>query len=198
MLNNIEIITKENQIPDVVQRIDLNRDVVFSFLTDSKVNLNFDYSGVIHFGMGEEINLAVLKNKVNPNSPIRIFKSKIPMKFCCPSGIAPIFLKPSSSKAIISTTPTYSNFIDIKIDPNSVIGKDRLYSNSAVIYQNIEVETTFNKDLLISDFPSMILPSSFQLFDLLLVQTIFSDTLTIGKIFVIQSTEFFNNFKESV
>ena len=194
----IHIVKEEHLVPDVVGDLDLDRDIVFSCLSDSKNLLNFEYSGVVSFASGEEVNLSVVRNKNNPNSPIRSFRSRIPLKFCCPSGVAPIFLKPSGSKSILSTTPTYTSVVDVRIEGGFTQGGKEVHSRSAVIYQNLEVETTFNKDSLIIDFPQMILPPTFKLFDLLLTQTIFSDTLTIGRVFVISNTEFFNKFKESI
>lgn len=196
-LFNIQIIDKVEQIPDVVDNIDFNRDIVFSFPDNYSGLLGFDYSGVIQFGIGEDTNLSVIRSKQMIKSPIWAHKMKTNIKFCCPCGIAPIFLKPSSSKSILSITPTYKNFIDTKLSVEKR-GKRKQDSTTTVIYQNIEIESTFNQDLLISEFPQMILSKTTRLFDLVLMQTIFSDTLSVGKIVVVYNNEFYYKFKESI
>ena len=195
---NINIIKKNEEIPDIIGKIDLSRDVIFSFPTDSKEIMEFDYSGVIRVGLSEDINLSTIPNKMNQNLPIRVHRTRPNMKFCCPSGIAPIFLKPSSAKSILSITATYQNFIDVKLEYKKIQKSRKQKPNTSVIYQNIDIEMTFNKDILLTEYPSMILPQNFKIFDLLLSQTIFSDTLTIGEVYVIYGTEFFNTFKEAI
>lgn len=195
---DIHIINETEQVPDTIKKLNLDRDIIFSFLSDTKHNIYFNYSGVIRFSLGSEINLSMTQNKSNPNSPLRTFRNKIDMKFCCPCGIAPLFTKPSESKSILSNMVSYQNFLDVKIDSNPIIGGKNLTSNKSVIYQNINVETIFNKDVLVKEYPSMVLSPSFKLFDLILCQTIFSDTLSIDNVYIINSTEFYNKFKEAI
>lgn len=198
MFEDIHIIDDKTIAPELLRRMNLDRDVIFSFPSYAKSELNFNYSGIIKFISGEEINLSTLRNKINPNSPIRYYKSKINMKFCCPNGIAPVFLKPSESKSILTISSTFNNYIDVRVNPNSLVGDRPFESKTAVIYENLVVDITFNKDVLYGEYPSMILPNSFKLFDMLLCQTIFSNTLSIGQVFVIKNTEFYNTFKEAI
>ena len=87
--------------------------------------------------------------------------------------------------------------MDVKILKGSY-SKKETRSQDSIIYQNISVETTTNKVILSEDIPTLILPESTVLFEILPVKTYLSEMDYCGILFLIRNDEFYSRFKESI
>ena len=197
MISDIIVIDNENDLVDNFDKIDLKKDIVFCLPENAKEKLSVSFSGSIRVTMGDSFNISVVQNKFDAASPFRIWKMPSKLKFCLPRGVVPMFLKPSNNRSVSSTNVFYDEYLDVKILKGS-FSKKETRSQDSIIYQNISVETTTNKVILGEDIPTLILPESTVLFEILPVKTYLSEMDYCGKLYLIRNDEFYNRFKESV
>ncbi len=197
LINDIISIVTENDLIDNVDKIDLQKDIVFCLPEKTKEKLNISFSGSIRITLGDNFNLSVVSNKFDPASPLRIWKTQSKLKFCMPRGVVPIFQKPQNNRSVVGISVFYEDYLDVKILKGDFTKKENR-SQDSVIYQNISVETTTNKVLLSEEIPTLIIPENTVLFEILPVKTYLSETDYCGKLFLIRNTEFYNRFKESI
>ena len=197
LISDIIVIDNEVDLVDNFDKIDLKRDIIFCLPENAKEKLSVSFSGSIRVTMGDNFNISVVQNKFDASSPFRIWKMLSKLKFCIPRGVVPVFLKPSNNRSVASTNVFYDEYLDVKILKGSY-SKKELKSQDSIIYQNISVETTTNKVILGEDIPTLILPESTVLFEILPVKTYLSEMDYCGKLYLIRNDEFYNRFKEAV
>jgi hypothetical protein len=197
LINDIIVIDNETDLVDSFDKIDLRKDIIFCLPENAKEKLSVSFSGSIKVTMGEQFNLSAVPNRFDGSSPFRIWKVTSKLKFCTPRGVVPIFMKPSNNRSVASTNVFYEEYLDVKILKGSFSDKE-IHSQDSVIYQNLIVETTTNKVLLGEEIPTLIMPGTTVLFELLPIKTYLSETDYCGKLFLIRNNEFYGRFKESV
>ena len=197
LINDIIVLNTESDLVDNFDKIDLKKDIIFCLPENAKEKLSISFSGSIKVTMGEQFNLSAVPNKFDGSSPFRTWKISSRLKFCLPRGVVPMFMKPSNNRSVASINVFYEDYLDVKILKGNFSDKE-IHSQDSVIYQKISVETTTNKVLLSEEIPTLIMPGSTVLFEILPVKTYLSETDHCGKLFLIKNDEFYNRFKESV
>ncbi len=197
LISDIIVIDNETDLVDNFDKIDLKKDIVFCLPENAKEKISISFSGSIKVTMGDNFNISVVQNKFDAASPFRIWKMSSKLKFCMPRGVVPVFLKPSNNRSVANINVFYDEYLNVKILKGSY-SKKECNSQDSIIYQNIAIETTTNKVILSEDIPTLILPESTVLFEMLPIKTYLSETDYCGKLFLIRNNEFYNRFKESV
>lgn len=197
VVESIFVLDNENDIVDNIDKINLEKDIIFSLPENAKENVYIDFSGSIKVTLGENFNLSVVQNKFDSSSPFRIWKVNSRLKFCFPRGVVPIFSKPNNNRSCIGTNVLFEQFLSVKLIKSDLL-KKTIESNGSIIYQNLVVETTTNKVILGEDIPTLIIPMDTVLFEILPVKTYLSENSYCGKLYLIKNNEFYYHFKESV
>jgi len=191
----MEIYTVDKyEIVDIIPKIDLSRDIVFSFLEDSKEGLNFNFSGGIEYYPGESINFSNIRKGTAAEN--RFWRTRANFKFSVPSGIHPIFKNPSRNRMVLNTTSNFNQYVNIKVEKTVLFGEE-LTSNLSVIYQDIDVELLVDKALIMKEYPTLIVPKDFVILEIIPVRTFFNSG-QLGNIYIIKNDEFHMKFKESI
>ena len=197
MIDNIFVLDNENDIVDNIEKIDLNKDIVFSLPENAKEKIYVDFSGSIKVTLGDVFNLSMVQNKFDGASPFRIWKMTSRLKFCFPRGVVPIFNKPSNNRSCISVNVSFEQYLNVKLLKSNLLKKTVEFAGS-IIYENLNIETTTNKVILGEDIPTLIIPEDTVLFEILPVKTYLSETDYCGKLYLIKNDEFYHHFKESI
>ena len=197
MINSIFILDNENDVVDNISKINLKSDIVFSLPEKSKEKIYIDFSGSIKVTLGESVNISNIQKKIEGSTPFRLWKTISKLKFCFPRGVIPIFNKPSNNRSCVGINVFFDQFLNVKIFKNKLLN-NTIESCDSVIYQNIMVETTTNRDILGGEIPTLILPIETVLFEIAPVKTYLSETDYCGKVYLIKNDEFYYHFKESI
>lgn len=169
MIKTISIVEKNNyQKSNYIDEINFEKKIIIFLPETSQLKFFFNFNGSISFVSGEEIPISTIKNTLKILDERKI-KKHLDVIVSVPANLYPLVHKPLKNPLVSSCEVQFDEYINVN--------HTRLQENISptnLIYYNWWVTFNIYKEKTLKQYPSLILPNNFILFDLIFLKTCFT------------------------